>query len=308
MNLIATPITPLTSEPTITGRISLRIINEIRNFFRKQLRHEMMDRFKIYKAENNQPEIHILICKRDFEMAIISAATLNHLGKRGHSFIFHDDGTMDDKMEQVINQHFPGTLVIRRDVADFVAVQKLSAYPHVREYRKRHVMALKLVDVALWGQADRIGYLDSDVLFFRYPDEFIRSFGGHVDVNYFNRDIANAYITDFSSIRNMFGLAPASRINAGLWVMNKKDINLHLLESWLEQPDINRYKSDYRLEQTFAALLARNSEAGVAHFSSGYDVSFEKMPEKSISKHYVGRIRHGYELEGIKYLLKNGII
>jgi hypothetical protein len=34
----------------------------------------------------------------------------------------------------------------------------------------------------------------------------------------------------------------------------------------------------------------------------------KKKPEKSISKHYVGKIRYGYELEGIKYLLNNGII
>jgi flagellar biosynthesis regulator FlaF len=308
MKLIASPLVPLVSAPTISGRITLRIINEVRNIFRKQLRHKILRRLPVYTAVSNHPEIHMLICKRDFEMAIITAAMLNLLGKTAHSFTFHDDGTMDDQMEKIIYQQFPGTLVVRRNVADLIASQKLSAYPKLLEFRKKHVMALKLIDVALWAQEDRIGYLDSDILFFRYPKEFIRAFEKDIDVNYFNRDIANAYITDCSSIKNLVGLRPASLINAGLWVMNKKDIDLNLIESWLKHSVMSKYKSDYRLEQTFAALLAQTSDAGVAHFSSGYNVSFEKKPEKSIAKHYVGRIRYGYELEGIRYLFSSGVI
>ena len=308
MKLISSPLAPLVSAKTISGRIALRALNEVRNIFRKQLRQEALSRLPVYKAINNHPEIHMLISRRDFEMSVITAAMLNHLGKRAHSFIFHDDGTMDDQMEKIICQQFPGTLVVRRDVADLIASQKLSTYPAVLEFRKKHVMALKLIDVALWAQQDRVGYLDSDILFFHYPEEFIGAFEKKVDVNYFNRDMADAYVTDCCSIEKLTGFSPASRINAGLWVMNKKDIDLNLIESWLKHPIMSNYKSDYRLEQTFTAMLAGISDTGAAHFASGYDVSFEKKPEKSIAKHYVGRIRYGYELEGIKYLFSNGII
>jgi hypothetical protein len=308
MKLISSPLVPLVSARTISGRIALRALNEVRNVFRKQLRQETLSRLPVYTATNTHPDIHMLICKRDFEMAIITAAMLNHLGQTAHSFTFHDDGTLDDQMEKIIYQQFPGTLVVRRNVADLIASQKLSAYPALLEFRKKHIMALKLVDVALWAQQGRVGYLDSDILFFRYPEEFISAFEKNIDVNYFNRDIADAYVTDCCSIKKLVGFLPASRINAGLWVMNKKDIDLNLIESWLKHPVISNYKSDYRLEQTFTAMLAGISDAGLAHFSSEYDVSFEKKPEKSIAKHYVGRIRYGYELEGIKYLFSNGII
>jgi hypothetical protein len=308
MKLISSPLVPLVSAKTISGRIALRALNEVRNIFRKQLRQEALSRLPVYKATNNHPEIHMLICKQDFEMATITAAMLNHLGQTAHSFTFHDDGTIDDQMEKNLYQQFPGTLVVRRNVADLIASQKLSAYPALLEFRKKHIMALKLVDVALWAQQDRVGYLDSDVLFFHYPKEFISAFEKNINVNYFNRDIADAYVTDYSSLKELTGFPPAPRINAGLWVMNKKDIDLNLIESWLKHPVMSNYKSDYRLEQTFTAMLAGISDASVAHFSSGYDVSFEKKPEKSIAKHYVGRIRYGYELEGIKYLFSNGII
>ncbi|MCF0056744.1 hypothetical protein [Dyadobacter sp. CY356] len=307
MKLIASPLLPLISAPTISGRISLRILNEVRNVFRRQLRHEILSRLPAYELKENQSEIHMLICKRDFEMAIITAAQLNHLGKKGHSFTFHDDGTLDDQMEETISRHFPGTLVVRRKVADFVASQKLFAYPNILEFRKKHVMALKLIDTAIWSQNNRIGYLDSDVLFFRYPEEYIQSLKTDTSTNYFNQDIADAYISGTDNIKNELGFSPVSRINAGLWTMNKKDLNLDQIERWLQHPFFKKHQSDYRLEQTFMALLAKISKAETAYFSKEYDVSFEKNPVESICKHYVGKIRYGYELEGIKYLMHNEV-
>ncbi len=267
----------------------------------------MLNRLPAYALEENQSEIHMLICKRDFEMAIITAAQLNHLGQKAHSFTFHDDGTLDDQMEAIIYQHFPGTLVVRRKVADFIASQKLFAYPRILEFRKKHVMALKLIDTAIWSQNNRIGYLDSDVLFFRYPEKYIQSLKPDTNTNYFNQDIDDAYISGADTIKNELGFSPVSRINAGLWTMNKKDLDLDQIERWLQHPFFRKHKSDYRLEQTFMALLAKISKAGTAYFSREYDVSFEKNPEESVCKHYVGRIRYGYELEGIKYLMNNEV-
>lgn len=303
MKLIASPLIPLISASTISGRISLRILNEVRNVFRKQLRQEMLNRLPVYEVGKEQPEIHMLICKPDFEMAVITAAQLNQLGKTGYAFTFHDDGTLDDKMESMLHQYFSGTLVVRRKIADFIACQKLSAYPKILEYRKKHVMALKLIDTAIWAQNDRIGYLDSDILFFQYPQEYIQSFDSTTDMNYFNKDISDCYISSASAIRQETGFSPAPSINAGLWTINKANIVLDQIERWLKHPFFSKYQSDYRLEQTFMALLAQISQTGTTYFSKGYDVSFEKEPKNSICKHYVGRIRYGYELEGIKYLI-----
>ena len=307
MKLIASPLLPMFSAPSITGRISLRIINEVRNVFRKQLRREMLSRLPVYDVGENQPEIHMLICKRDFEMAIITAAQLNHLGKTGHSFTFHDDGTLDDQMEKTIHHRFPGTLVVRRNVADFIAGQKLFAYPNVLKFRKKHAMALKLIDTTVWAQNSRIGYLDSDILFFRYPEKYIDSLDEGIGTNYFNQDIADAYISDSDIIKRELGTFPAPRINAGLWTMNKKDLNLDHIERWLEHPFFNKHQDDYRLEQTLIALLTQISKTGTAYFPKEYDVSFEKNPSESVCKHYVGKIRYGYELEGIRHLINSKI-
>ncbi|MCF2446184.1 hypothetical protein L0657_19660 [Dyadobacter sp. CY345] len=287
------------------SKISLRLLNEMRLIGRKQLRQKMLRDMLIFRNEDpNQPGIHILICKRDHEMAIISAMMINYLGNKGHKFIFHDDGSIDDQIETKINTYLPGIKLIRRKIADKIIEQALLPFPAMMKFRRKQVLAMKLIDVPLFSGHERIGYMDSDILFFQYPAEFFRSLNEKTESNIFNKDIANAYVTNPDNIYAALGIKIPSKINSGLWAMNRKDFDFERIESWLKQSFLFPYLSDYRLEQTICAMLAGTSDAKTEHFPTGYDVSFEKYPEASICKHYVGRIRYGYELEGLDYIIK----
>ncbi|HEX8530588.1 MAG TPA: hypothetical protein VF646_11215, partial [Cytophagales bacterium] len=93
------------------------------------------------------------------------------------------------------------------------------------------------------------------------------------------------------------------RVNVGLWVMNREDLDLPKTERWLAAFPADLPPLKKRLtEQTLLAMLATDSANGVAHLPPPYDVAFEKKPEDAVCKHYVGRIRHGFELEGLRYL------
>ena len=306
MKLISKPLVPLLSQPTLASRISLRLLTEVRLIYRKQLRQKMLKDLPIFRNEDShQPTIHMLVCKRDFEMAIISAMIINHLGNKGHYFIFHDDGSVDDEAETRFYEYLPGSKLIRRKIADKIIEEELSNYPALQDYRKKEVLALKLIDIPFFSQHDRVGYTDSDVLFFRYPEEYFQLLDNKSGLNIFNKDITNAYITDKISIEENLDIKLSSQINSGLWIMNEKDFNFEMIESWLKHRFIAPYLRDYRLEQTLIAMLAGISESKTIHLSTSYDVSFEKYPEASICKHYVGRIRYGYELEGLNYIVKN---
>ncbi len=87
--------------------------------------------------------------------------------------------------------------------------------------------------------------------------------------------------------------------------MNSSDIDLSQIEGWLQTDYLKKYISQYRLEQTLVSLLAGKSTNGASFFPSEYDVDFFKQPNKNVCKHYVGKIRHGYELEGVRHLLQN---
>lgn len=306
MKLISKPLVPLTSQSNLVNRLSLRLLNEVRLIGRKQLRQKMLRDLPIFRNEDlGQPGIHILICKKDHEMAIISAMIINKLGNKGHNFIIHDDGSIDDQIETKINTYLPGLKLIRRKIADKIIEQALSTFPVILEFRRRQVLAMKLIDVPFFSKHERIGYMDSDILFFQYPTEFFRAMDVKTESNIFNKDIVNAYVTNPHTIFANSGIEIPSKINSGLWVMSKKDFDFERIESWLKQNFLFSYLSNYRLEQTIFAMLAGISNTETDHFSTGYDVSFQKYPEASICKHYVGRIRYGYELEGLDYIMNH---
>jgi len=307
MKLINSPLVPLVSAENISSRIVLRLLNETRKFFRQRMRKQVMAQLPGYEImDTQQPPIHLLVCRRDYEMAIISAMILNHLGKKGHIFILHDDGSLDNHIENLFHKYLPGSKFIRRSDADVIAEQKLSAYPNLLSLRSANILILKLTDIVLCAKNDRIGYLDADVLFFKYPLEYMQVLKTDSKADFFNRDIADAYVISRHTFANEYGLNLPARINSGLWVMNKNDFDFNLIESWLTDSFLKPFFNDYRLEQTLFAMLAGMSDAG--HLPNGYDVNFEKNPETSICKHYVGRIRYGYELEGLRYLINTKII
>jgi hypothetical protein len=307
MKLIDSPIVPLISAKNFSGRIMLRLLNETRKFFRQRIRKQVMKLLPVYEiTDKQQPPIHLLVCRRDYEMAAISAMVLNHLGKKGHVFILHDDGSLDNHIESLFHKYLPGSTFIRRPDADTMAVEKLSAQPNLLRLRAENILISKLTDIVLWAKNERIGYLDSDVLFFKYPFEYIQSLQTSSKTNFFNRDIADAYVANRYTLANACSINLPACINSGLWVMNKNDFDFNLIESWLKHPFLKRHLTDYRLEQTLFAMLAGVSDAG--YFPKDYDVNFEKKPDTSICKHYVGRIRYGYELEGLNYLINKQII
>ena len=246
----------------------------------------------------------MLVGERDHEMAIITACLFNYHTNHAHRFVFHDDGSLSERAIEQFQEFLSGTRIIGRREADEIAQEKLKAFPRTLAYRYSHVMALKLIDVKLWGQGARIGYMDSDILFFKNPEAFVDTLVKQRDFNYFNRDIEDAYVTEREVIVQELGYGPAPRINAGLWVMNAKDICLEQIEMWLNHPFFASYASNYRLEQTFIAMLAQRSAEGVRYLPDTYNVDFYKPVEQNVCKHYVGRIRYGYELEGLSYVLK----
>ncbi|MBT8400277.1 MAG: hypothetical protein KJO98_07360, partial [Rhodothermia bacterium] len=247
---------------------------------------------------------HMLVCSRDLEMATCTAKAADLAFGSPQNWIFHDDGSLSQLEVRTLREQLPGCIVATRREADQRAEDELSDFPRILEYRRNQVMALKLVDVALWSRGSRTCYIDSDVLFFRRPEFFIEALDGTQVGNYFNRDIHSAYVRTPEEIESCLGILPRARLNAGLWVLWTKDIDLDTIEKWLNHSCFEDHLYAYTLDQTFISMLATISDSGVDYLPPDYDVSFHKDVSTSVNKHYVGAIRHGYELEGLAYLLQ----
>lgn len=274
---------------------------------RRNLRRRMLQLPAISLTNESPYSVHSLICSRDCEMLVCSLRSFMAMtADNRYQFIFHDDGSLTDRDAAFLAEKLPNTTLVRRSVADERARDEFGGNSRIVEFRQHQIMALKLVDVRLWAKGQRTAYIDSDQLFFSCPQALISALDAAESKNFFSRDHADAYIAPREEIRGELDHEPQAEINAGLWAMNTADIQLDLVEDWLKQPIFNREPFHYRLEQTFVSLLANISKGGAHYFPEEYRVDFHKTPPSCCVKHYVGRIRHGFELEGIAYLLAQG--
>lgn len=300
---------PLEKSHSILERIINKINRELFiNPARRKISRKLIASIPPYPNDTDQEfSIHTLIGANYVEMAIAGFKVFNYVSGSNFKITIHDDGTLNEENINRLNQHL-NCKIIRRQEADEKAKQELMNYPALFQFRSAQVMALKFIDVKLFSRGARNAYIDVDILFFKQPEFLLNTLKDQSEqINYFNKDIDNAYIENIDVIFKRSGLHPLEKANAGLWVMNAKDMNLGLAESWLSTEYFQAFKTSYRLEQTFISILANMSEKGAAHLPASYDVDLLKQPENSVCKHYVGRIRHGYELEGLQYILDNVI-
>jgi hypothetical protein len=252
-------------------------------------------------------ELHTLLCHRDVEMGLCAAMCYALAARSRFRWFVHDDGSLTSDDRERICASVPGAAVISRQASDERAAREYGHLAKILEYRRRQVMALKLVDVRIWAESDRIAYLDSDICFFRYPDFFLKALRGVSRGSYFNKDAKDAYVLDRLEIGRRLGVAPHQRVNAGLWVMNRNDIDLDVIERWLNDPSIKECLYAYTLDQTFISMLAVLGADGVDHLPPEYDVDLAKPVATCVSKHYVGAIRHGFELEGLRAMMASHV-
>lgn len=293
--------------PTNTiDRILSKVRRTLRDVERKQLRKRMVDLPACGLRDASQPfSVHLLICHRDLEMAVASAKSFVWACQQFFKFTFHDDGSLTEQDKELLLKNFPGAKLIDYKTSLQKAADTFGEDSEIYKMRLKGVMMLKLIDIRLFSDQPKAILLDSDIAFFEYPAALLDAVKDLNHPSVFNKDIDTAYMTDKPLLDEMCGKELPERINAGLSVLNTSAIDFLQLEQWLKElkhRNVNIIM--HRIEQSLVAMLCTRSEQGIAHLPTSYDVSFFKDVHESVCKHYVGRIRHGFELEGLVYLFK----
>ncbi len=162
------------------------------------------------------------------------------------------DGSLGDPERDALARSVEGVSFVSSRDADDRVQQALLRHPACRSYRDSHVLARKLLDVALLGQGPDILYCDADILFLR-PFEGLFERPDGVDA-LFQADSQEAYsLRSWDFLRHP-GLRLRSRVNTGIVVFRRDAFDLDLVEWFLSQPA--RQRSPEWLEQTAWALLA----------------------------------------------------
>lgn len=294
-------------EPEYFHENSLIVIEQIRakEEKRSELRNMLINcgQNSPLASELTKTSIHMLLGKRHLEMAICTCKTLNLAANSSFSFQFHDDGSLTKNDINRLRTFFPGSYIIERSLADLRAEKLLENYPRCLEIRNSHILMPKIFDFALWSNKRRIANIDSDIVFFRDPDQLVQELMT-LSHNIFNRDFADGYVDGLEVLNRIFDTQITSKVNSGLWVVNRDIINFNLLEIWLSNIECEKYKSHYFLEQTLMAALVSKDPKNLIFFDENYDVGNMKL-NNAVCKHYVSANRDAYELEGLSYLIDN---
>ncbi len=246
--------------------------------------------------------VHVLTGDKDWLLAAWALASFLHFSETGWPIVIHDDGTLPEEAVEVFKGLFDSCRIILRAESDADLSQVLRPYPFCLDYRNTHPLGLKVFDMAHYARGERFIVLDSDVLFFRRPQEIINWAKGPLAKDcWFNEDAHEASLITASEAREELNVKLWNRVNSGLGLLYRPAIDFDFCDRALAVTSILRGHI-WRVEQTLFALCAsRQGKGGL--LPKTYEVSLKKHASKDVvARHYVGAVRDRFFAEGLKRL------
>jgi hypothetical protein len=258
--------------------------------------------WSFWGEEPGKLPIHLLTGEKDWRLAAWALASFFHFTELGWPVVIHDDGTLSEDARAMLSALFEGCRIIPRAEADDEVAKVLRPFPFCFDYRNSHPLALKVFDMAHYAQGERFIVLDSDVLFFKRPQEIIDWANAPMSKDsWFSEDVQEGSIITAAEAREELGVKLWSRVNSGLCLLYKPALDFDFCDRALATTSILRGQI-WRVEQTLLALCAsRQAKGGL--LPKTYEVSLKRNASKdAVARHYVPAVRDRFYGEGLKRL------
>jgi hypothetical protein len=247
--------------------------------------------------------LHLLMSNATRQMGLLALRSYEwSTGFRWETFI-HDDGTLTSPDLEKIAQVAPYATIVRRTDADKLAAELLKAHPQCASNRMKHNWFLKFFDCCFHAPHPNYIVLDTDVIFYRKPDEILDWCRNKPGSCHYMKDARETYCSPRSEILERVGLDLWEAVNSGICLMPKSAVDLDLSERFLAEFAENARHYIF-LEQTlFAVAGAALGRGGT--LPETYEISWKTLRRKDgIARHYVGIIKHDLlYAEGVTTLL-----
>jgi hypothetical protein len=272
---------------------------------RTWLQRPILRTLPVRTAPAGPVEIRVLTWRRDWVNLVWALKTFYHQAGVDYPLIVHDGGLLP-KQVPVLLAHFPGARFVSRAEADarFPAELRRRGLKWSADYRAKNVSTRKLFDFYLDSAADYVLTIDSDILFFRRPDELIARPGGWPR-NLYNRDGDFWYSMSVDELEAAFGLRVPPCVNSGLAVVRRESIDFPTIDRYLEHPKL--FADPWVTEQTLHALCS--TAYGLEFLPDTYRVGGPPgLTPDLVCKHYPGTFRPLLYTEGMRHLLDTRLI
>ncbi len=208
-----------------------------------------------------------------------------------------------------LRHHFPDARLVSPKesvpiVSEYLAAHRLT---RCQDWLWREPILNKLVTFQIVASSTNVIWVDSDVLFFNRPDEFLRLTNKPLDRIYFQEDCTVSFTLTPEQALQQLGISITKRINAGLLMRSRESIRLEKVEELLGHPLVGVQSG--LIDQTLQALCA--SADGIAdNLPRSYAVTKEPRvdPSTLVCRHYAGPTRAWMSAEGMRWLVRNGIL
>jgi len=256
-------------------------------------------------------ELHTLACQFDFLNTLWCLKTFYYFSGIRPRLVIYDDGSLSEAAIRTFYGHFVNCQVVRhdefhRDMEDFLKAYRMCLkYSRIKEF----YCALKLFGPMYYAKSEYVLYLDSDILFFKKPDEMLKCMESGTP--FYMSDYQDAYSYPVEFLKNLLNIKLPHNINAGLSCFSKRNFagNLDLAEFYFKNVYelADRDVQANRHEQTLAAIFL--SKANAVRLGGEYQISKERITDKTISHHFVDDgSRNNFYALGLSRLKSAGFI
>jgi hypothetical protein len=285
----------------------------LREFRKRRLCARILDLKPVRtEAAGLQPDaaICLMCCEQDWQQGLWTLKSFYRFSPKKPPLYILAQGAMRRGTLRRIQEHFPDAVIATQSAVDELAETALRQAGHERldALRRKVIHLQKLTDFVLFCPAKRIAILDSDILFFRSPDEILEALE-RPGVTYFQKDAIDAYVLSPAEALAAFGVTLQPRLNVGMMVFDRELLDFPKIEKWLAHPVLAPYHGIPHIEQTFWAILAC-ARGDVATFSGSYMLSMVESVDLSdaVARHYVSPVRRALFEEGMRHLERSGFL
>jgi hypothetical protein len=238
-------------------------------------------------------EVHMLLHHQRLFEGIWALYSFVHFTGVPCQVIIHSDGSLTGHDVARLRTVLPGAEVISRRAADQVVLARMRELGLVRsiQFRDRLVFALKLFDPFFFGKHANMIVLDSDVLFFKRPDELvdgIHQLTQDALINLYSPDNGFRYCLGRETLHALLGEECIAEFNPGIMRTHRNVLDLERVEAYLQRPEFwgSGSRPHYYAELTLWAMLL--TSAGARRLPANYAITPPLDGPVPASGHYCG--------------------
>jgi hypothetical protein len=220
-----------------------------------------------------------------------------------HAF-FIDDGSFDQQLSEQVKKQFPSsTIVLKEEILDCLNKElPLDKFPAIRKRRLEYPHLRKLTDIHIFHSDGPKLVLDSDMLFFKKPDELI-NWMENPDSFVFMKDIEQSYGYNEDLMASMSKAPIPEKLNVGIAGIHSERISWKKVNEWISQLQ-QEAGTSYLQEQAITAMVASSEKYRFLNdreYKVLPQIKGKEIPE--ILHHYVADSKYDYYVKGWKLAL-----